>query len=551
MGGLVNLAGAIATQEGYGPPGNIATRANNPGDLSTNNPNPSSYIVAGDGVHIAVYPDIQTGQAALESYLSGIANGTNPTYNAYAQSLGLPNSTYLTLAQVGAKYAGDPNWAAGVAKYASVSPNDSFAGIAGGTIPSDFTAVNYQSATPPGGSLVSQLQSLNRNAVAAQAVILQPATVDFNELFPDVIINTGLNEKPWYSDKDLVTGNPKVRGAVNPVVFEVRLKGNGDASFLEQSTSDTGPYKGSGNPIQVQLNASMKRFTTTMKHVFHPKRTRTGWHITFWGMQADTIEGSCTTGVFMNQLGITDLFSVSSPSSDLITLLTSGFKTMAFGTGKFPVYTNAQGQQTAAVTEYVDEYIPNGSSDRVRNTTDVFEAYGQGGQQAADVLSAVSQQGTNQTVGFLSGLIGHDPSKAFRVAAQDAFVEFLHLFKNNGVVWINNQNGVWGASTSQTGAGSQGAQAMEQVGVDEWSPAAAMSATAHNARNNDVMTRGNIVMKFKGTTYLGYFKSLSWQQDAVNPYQWAFNFSFQVERTYGYVFSPVGASYVPAPPPGV
>ena len=45
-------------------------------------------------------------------------------------------------------------------------------------------------------------------------------------------------------------------------------------------------------------------------------------------------------------------------------------------------------------------------------------------------------------------------------------------------------------------------------------------------------------MKFKGTTYLGYFKSLTWQMDADNPFQWTFSFTFQVEKTIGYIFSP-------------
>ena len=39
---------------------------------------------------------------------------------------------------------------------------------------------------------------------------------------------------------------------------------------------------------------------------------------------------------------------------------------------------------------------------------------------------------------------------------------------------------------------------------------------------------------------MGYFKSLSWNQDAANPFQWTFNFVFQVEKTLGYVFSPTG-----------
>ena len=51
------------------------------------------------------------------------------------------------------------------------------------------------------------------------------------------------------------------------------------------------------------------------------------------------------------------------------------------------------------------------------------------------------------------------------------------------------------------------------------------------ARNNDVYKRGYVVMRFHNSQYLGFFKSLSFTMDANKPYQWHFNFVFQVERT--------------------
>ena len=76
-----------------------------------------------------------------------------------------------------------------------------------------------------------------------------------------------------------------------------------------------------------------------------------------------------------------------------------------------------------------------------------------------------------------------DPPKAFRVAAQDAFVEFLSLFKNNGNVWFNTQASPLGTTTDASG------QINQQVGVDGWSPQTALTATNMNARNNDIMTQ--------------------------------------------------------------
>jgi hypothetical protein len=317
----------------------------------------------------------------------------------------------------------------------------------------------------------------SREATQVQSVVLEQPTVDFDVLFPDVINPDGLDEVPWYSDRSLVTGNPKVRGSVTPVVFEIALKGR-DVELLSDS---------SGAPIQVQLNASMKNFNVAMKHVFTPQRTRTGWHITMWGMQADVITGNCTTGVFMNQFGLTDFFSTAVADDQVTQLVTSGFKAFQSGAGSFP---DLADQRASGV---VEERL-------IQDDTTFY----------------------NQQIGLIAGT--PDPSEAFRVAAQDAFMEFLLMFKNNGIYWLNNQGGMWGKK--------------EQVGVDEWSPEVALSATAKNARNNDVATRGTVMMKFRGSTYSGYFKSLTWQMDAQNPFKFDFNFVFQVERTLGYMFSP-------------
>jgi hypothetical protein len=47
--------------------------------------------------------------------------------------------------------------------------------------------------------------------------------------------------------------------------------------------------------------------------------------------------------------------------------------------------------------------------------------------------------------------------------------------------------------------------------------------------------------------YLGYFKSLTWAMDAATPFAWAFNFVFQVEKTYSALYFPTNFNPGQAP----
>jgi hypothetical protein len=116
--------------------------------------------------------------------------------------------------------------------------------------------------------------------------------------------------------------------------------------------------------------------------------------------------------------------------------------------------------------------------------------------------------------------------EAFRVAAQDAFVEFLKLFQMNGVVWFNSPN-YKGYHTGQ-----------DQQGPNAFSPKTGATTFQQTNRNNDVMTRGYVAFQFRQNVYLGYFKSLSWTQDAEKPFSWNFQFAFQVEKTISALFYP-------------
>ena len=123
-------------------------------------------------------------------------------------------------------------------------------------------------------------------------------------------------------------------------------------------------------------------------------------------------------------------------------------------------------------------------------------------------------------------------SEAYRVAAQDAFVEFLKLFQMNGLVWYNTPAD---AQASFLNGQTQSTPAA-------WSPQSGATQFQQNARNNDVRSKGYVVMKYRNNQYLGYFKSLSWTMDAEKPFQWTFDYQpFQVERTLTALYYPVRA----------
>lgn len=446
---IKTIAAGIAKQEGYGAkPTNLPTRNNNPGDIkSSSGTNPGGQFPVDPQGHI-IYPSVDIGQAALEHQVNLILTpGSKSHFN--------PD---MTLAQVGKLYAADPNWAAGVAKHIDasgvVTANTKMGDIANyvdnGTIPPKTDIPN---ASAQGAVQGSNLGEPDR--VASDYVQLDPQIVidtTYQQLNPDLVITEGLDETAWFDDLSLITGNPRIRRFVTPVSFRMLIKDKGGFTLSNPRT---------GEPIEVQLNASIKSFNKTSKHVFNKTNTRTGIHITFWGQQADIIEAQCSTGVFMNQFGLTDFLSTSVVNDELIKLLSAGF------------------------SHTVDP-----------NTGDV------------QIAQSVIQQRTSGGV------------DSFRVAAQDAFVEFLSLFKSNGNVYFRKDNYTGQLSSNNDAAG-----------VSAWSPATGLTTQQGNSRNNDVMTRGYIAMQLKNETYLGYFKSLSWTMDANKPFSWDFNFVFQIERT--------------------
>jgi len=283
------------------------------------------------------------------------------------------------------------------------------------------------------------------------------------------ITDASLSETAWYDDRGLVTGNPRIRQSVQPVIFTV---------FLDRQQTNGAPLNNpaTNQPIQLQLNCSLTTFSIESRHVYNRTPSRTGMHITFWGMNPDLISGQGSTGVFMNQFGITDYFSVANVSDDMKDQVTSGL---------------------------INQIIPTlAGPDTTISSPD-------------QLYSMVVQKNATQ-----------NSNEAFRVAAQDAFVEFMKLFQMNGNVWFQSPS----SQGDQTGK--------DQTGVNAWSQRLGTSTFQQSARNNDVLSRGYVEMQFRNNIYLGYFKSLSWVQDAEKPFSWSFNFTFQVERTIAALIYP-------------
>lgn len=458
MGFIDSFANAIAQAEGFGgnlPDGspNSPTRNHNPGDLKPPAGHEGEYTTDSKG-HI-IFGSDEEGYAALKHQLDIIFTGQSKNYNSD-----------MTIDEMAKKYSGDSQiWAKNVSHALGVSSNAVLKDLANGeVVTKDVSAsAGTPSATDGVQKVLSAYQPLdNVDITDAQFLALTPPT----------LVTTGLDEIPWYDDtQHLITGNPLARKRVTPVSFRVMLRdGSGAALYNPQTKA----------PIDIQLNCSLRSQTTTMRHVYTKTNTRTGIHITLWGMQADIIEGQCSTGVFMNQFGLTDYMSMAKADDQLKKVVTSG----------------------------------------------LMYSFNRGADGSAEVYPATSESPMSFEQLVSKRTQGGNPDTAFRVAAQDAFMEFLALFKYNGNVWFQQQKF------------SENFTSEDQAGPSVWSPKAGMSDTAMHARNNDAFTRYFIQLRMKGQTYLGYFKSLAFTKDAKAPFQWNFNFVFQVERTINLMYSP-------------
>lgn len=107
------MARAIATAEGYGPPQNLATRANNPGDLKRGD------VGLGTIHDKTVFATPAEGWAALYRQIDLMRTGQSAYYNAS-----------MTFSQIARVYTGGDNsdaWAATVTRELGITPQTTLA----------------------------------------------------------------------------------------------------------------------------------------------------------------------------------------------------------------------------------------------------------------------------------------------------------------------------------------------------------------------------------------------------------------------------------------
>jgi hypothetical protein len=325
--------------------------------------------------------------------------------------------------------------------------------MAGGDI---ATSIQYQPSSPKLSAIIAQPQ--DAIYTSDNSYLQNYANTGAATELPSLIIDKNLGNIPWYDDNDLVVGNKDLKLIDTPCWFEVNLK---------QKSSDRLTYN--NVPIKIVLNVSLQDIQVSMAHVMNNRHSRTGFHVTLWGQEPDTISATGTTGVFMNYFGITNMMSLD---------------------GK------------ASKSQYYNAII------------DMFANK----DGAVDILKIINNE-----------------NSPLRVAAQDAFIELLSLFKNNGVTRFQPDivNRIF--PKNKSGAGStvigEASRTSPKSSINPWSPAIGMSLAQATNRSNDVMTRGYVVFRYKNKSYLGYFKDIQFEMDANNPFRWNFNFTFQVEKS--------------------
>ena len=104
---------AVEVAEGYGRPGAIPTRANNPGDLTDDGDIGLGVIHSGGphGAAITIYPDYFTGRQCLDRKNRNIFNGASEVY-----------LLSMSITEVGMKWAGVREWGDNAAEKLGVSP---------------------------------------------------------------------------------------------------------------------------------------------------------------------------------------------------------------------------------------------------------------------------------------------------------------------------------------------------------------------------------------------------------------------------------------------
>jgi hypothetical protein len=426
------------------------------------------------------------GQGNVDNVIATYGVVTPATMAAYSTSTGHATGTSSYLQNVDNTVGSSGNLAPGQA-----TPQNNAAAISGNPINGD------PMPSPIPFSPLPQLDISDE-----QLATISPVLV------PD---QAGLSSLPWYSDTNLLTGNPRLHKMGFPqgfpLVFEVYMDQTNPNSLLT-TASGSGSTSVVGTlapPVMIPLNCSVTNFKLSSKHIVNKQPTRTGFHVTLWGMTADVIEGSGSTGLFMNQYGVTDFLSLAGTNSDAVQAVLAA-------------YTNTQ-----SGVDLEQVYLPTGNP-----------------AQPATPLTQEAANYNAEQIATGSTYVPQNYVEPFRIAAEDAFQEFLALFKMNGVTWLHPSGYSFDSDNNNAQNTSNNANQTQALAV--YATGVGASDFAIKARNNDVYKRGFVLMKFRNSQYLGFFKSLSWAMDAEKPYQWRFSFVFQVERTLSLVYYPTPAA---------
>lgn len=305
------------------------------------------------------------------------------------------------------------------------------------------------------------------DAAINQAIPLSFDVAGSTPITPLQLIQEGLDVAAWFDGDSSLPGKVTANPHLRGVPAPAWFELRMNRTDGKSLTSPT-----TGQILKVMLNVSLTSVNTRSQHLVNREPTATGIMVSFWGSQPDIITGRGTTGAFINQTGLTALMS------NRLTPVASGWWDMiqqAYGKREMPSW-----EQTSTGM----------------------------GRLGMTRMWGIDGKGTNR----------------FRVAAQDAFAEMLALFKNNGVIRFLPQSWMEAQKDKSTLT-----DALKNK--DSWSPAAGATGFQMLARAGDVHARGYVVFKYKGATYLGYFKSFNFTADAKNPFKWDFDFTFRVLKS--------------------
>ena len=158
---------------------------------------------------------------------------------------------------------------------------------------------------PPGTNAVDGAPRISQwlqTPIGSSAATLKPLAPDLTGVVPLVqppAIMDGLDSVPWWELEGALIGNRRLGAVPDAVSFKIHLRRDrGD--LLRDSQ---------GRPIVVRLNVGLKTLGFGSSHQNTVEPTGTGLLVNLWEAKPDMVTATGTTGVFMNQGGLTAIMS--------------------------------------------------------------------------------------------------------------------------------------------------------------------------------------------------------------------------------------------------